>query len=63
MKKILIALTMVLAFTATGFAADAATPADDGPATAKTEKAGKKSEQKIKKTKKTKKAKSAAPAQ
>lgn len=53
MKNFIIALAMVFAFTGASFAADAATPADDGPVAAKKEE--KKAEKKVKKTKKTKK--------
>ena len=60
MKKIIIALTMVLAFAGASFAADAATPADGGAAVEK--KADKKAESKVKKAKKAKKAKAEAAA-
>lgn len=57
MKKLVIALTMILAFAGASFAADAATPADDGPVAAKKaeKKDEKKAEKKVKKTKKSKK--------
>ncbi len=61
MKKIIIALTMVLAFAGASFAADAATPADGG-APALEKKADKKAESKVKKAKKAKKAKAEAAA-